>query len=38
MRFHRARSLAISAIVAASMLLASVVTVLADGGPGPFPK
>jgi hypothetical protein len=38
MRFLRARSLAFSAIVAASAILATVATAFADGGPIPFPK
>jgi hypothetical protein len=38
MQFHRARTFFVSAVVATTALLASVATVLAGGGPGPFPK
>jgi hypothetical protein len=38
MRLHRARSFAISAILATAAILASVATVLAEGGGNPFPK
>jgi hypothetical protein len=38
MRFHRARTISISAILAAAAFLATVATVLADGGGGPIPK
>ena len=38
MRLHRARSLVISAVLATAAILASVATVLADGGSVPFPK
>jgi len=38
MRFHRARTLTISVILAAATFLGSVATVLAGGAPGPVPK
>ena len=38
MRFHRARTITISAILATAAFLATVATVLADGGGGPIPK
>ena len=37
-RFHRARTLTVSAIIAAATLLASVATVLAESGAGPIPR
>jgi hypothetical protein len=37
-RFHRARTFTISAILAAAAFLASVATVLADSNPGPLPR
>ncbi|MEA2548353.1 MAG: hypothetical protein QOI00_943 [Chloroflexota bacterium] len=38
MRFHRARTITISAILTAAAFLASVATVLADGSGGPIPR
>jgi hypothetical protein len=38
MRFHRARALTVSAILAVASVLATVATVLADGNPGPIPR
>ena len=37
-RFHRARTITLSTILAAAAILASVVTALADGGTGPIPR
>ena len=38
MRFHRVRTLTISAILAVATLLAGVATALAEGGTGPIPR
>jgi len=38
MRFPRARSFTISAILATAAFLATVATVLADGNVGPIPR
>lgn len=38
MQFHRARTLIISAILAAATVLTIVATALADGNVGPIPR
>ena len=38
MRTHRVRSIVLATALAAGSLLISVATVLAEGGPGPFPR
>jgi hypothetical protein len=38
MRIHRARAFIVSLAFAATAILVSVATVLADGGAGPIPK
>jgi hypothetical protein len=37
-RFHRARTLFIAAILSSATILTTVVTALADSKPGPIPK